>query len=167
MKFPRILLALVLVFGISCKKEDNQAAIDSIIGHWHILDFQPDANSPENESQLAKLAIAELIARPCDPLEYTFKSNGAVIYKDAMKYLDISMGDNGVEVECASKSDLINGTFDFDGSNLTVDYIDGQSYSFAAALEGENFTVRVSDLSVNGVLLQGKLIFMRETDVHN
>jgi len=135
MRFPTIVLAFILVFSFSCKKsDDNQEAIDSIVGHWHVLDFQPSAGSPENESQLAKLAIAELIARPCDPIEYTFKSNGNLIFKDEMKYLEISLGDNGVEVECASQGDLKNGTFDFDGTTLSVNYEGGESYSYPAGL---------------------------------
>ena len=162
MKFPNLLLVALILLVISCNKNDNTEALEAVAGHWHIWDYEPNANSPAEESFLAKEAILQLVETGCDPIEFTFNANGGVRYVDGMRYLNPTLGDNGVEIRCASKYDDKSGIFDFDYSKLTLTF-DSETIVLEAALEGKYFTTNVDNMLINGVNVSGKLYFIRET----
>lgn len=162
MKFPKILLIACLLFLVSCDKNGNEEAIEALSGHWHIWNYEPSADSPLDESILAKESILKLVKESCDPIEFSFYSDGTVIYANGMRYLDVSMIDDEVAVECASQYDEKRGAFDFDYSKLTLKF-DSETITFEAALEDEYFTTEVDDMLINGVEVSGKLYFIRET----
>lgn len=162
MKFPKILVALILLCAISCEKDENKEARLALAGHWHVWDFEPSSDSPEEASLLAKEAILELVKRGCDPIEFTFKVDSSVSYRDGMRYLDAKNSDDGVEVNCASQYDDKDGTFDFENESLTLNF-KGETLSLNASIEGRYLTTEVDNMLINGVTVSGTLVFIVET----
>jgi len=161
MKFPYYLLA-ALMLAISCDKKENTEALEAVSGHWHVWNFEPSAGSSTEDSLLAKEAILKLVAVGCDPIEFTFKVDGSVYYKDGMRYLSASMGDDGVEVSCASQYDTKAGSFDYDFTELTLNY-DSETIVLDTEVDDMYLRITVDDMLINGVEVSGKLIFIRET----
>lgn len=163
MKFPKILIALTLVLVASCEKNNNEEAIQLLAGHWHVWDFEPSFNSPAAESLLAKEAILQLEKLGCDLMEFTFKTDQKVSYKEGVRYLTVSTEKDGVQVNCAPKYDFKEGTFDFDNKTLTLNFQDETVFR-DANLEGEYLTTQVDDMLINNIIVSGKVIFKRETN---
>jgi len=163
MRITKILLALVIVLTASCDKNENAEAIALLAGHWHVWDFEPAANSPIDDSILAKEVILKLVDIGCDPIEFTFKTDAKVSYRTGMRYLNASSDETGVNVTCAPTYDNKSGTFDFDYEMLTLNYNSG-TVELNAQIEGEYLTTLVDDLVINGVTLSGKLYFIREAN---
>jgi len=162
MKFPKILIALSLLLVFSCIKDENQEAIEALAGHWHVWDFEPSASSPAEDSMLAKEAILRLVKVGCDPIEFTFKENKNVFYRTGMQYLNASMGDEGVQVNCAPTYNDRSGSFDFDYENLTLN-LDSETIEFKASVDEQYLTTEVTDMLINGVNVSGTLYFIKET----
>jgi hypothetical protein len=162
MKFPKILVAAILMIAISCEKDENEEARMALEGHWHIWDFEPSANSPEEASLLAKDAILKLVSKGCDPIEFTFKSDQTVSYSDGMRYLQATSTEEGVDVSCAPQYDDKNGTFDFDNEQLTLNF-KSETITYDAAIEGKYLTTQVDNMIINDIAVSGKLYFIIET----
>ncbi len=162
MKFPKILLLLGLVLFVSCEKDENEEAIQALVGHWHIWDYEPSADSPEEASLLAKEAILELVRVGCDPIEFTFKADRKVSYRTGMRFLNPSMVEGKVSVNCAPTYDDQEGTFDYDFETLTLN-LESETIKLNAAIEGRYLTTIVDDMIINGVTVSGKLYFIVET----
>ncbi len=165
MKFPKVFIAIILLIAVSCEKDENEEARLLLEGHWHIWDYEPSADSPEEESMLAKESILQLVEIGCDPMEFSFKVDQSVTYRDGMRYLQAESTDDGVQVNCASQYDDMKGTFDFDEELLTLN-LDSGTMLFDAAIEGKYLTTQVDNMLMNGVEVSGKLYFIRETGDH-
>ena len=143
MKFPLKLSVVVFLFLISCNKNNNnEEAIEALSGHWHVWDFEPNSDSPVEESALAKASILKLVKESCDPVEFTFYTGGEVFYIDGMRFLDAAMVNEEVNVDCAPEYDEKIGTFDFDNSNLTLKF-DSETIKLEAKLDGDFFITQV------------------------
>ena len=92
---------------------------------------------------IAKEAILKLVAEGCDPVEFTFRADKTVIYKDGMKYLEVANGETGETVDCAPTYDVIEGTFDFNATELSLNY--EQKAIFRGATVGWRFLNRLGN----------------------
>lgn len=165
MKFPKILVAIVLLIAISCEKDENEEARLALAGHWHIWDFEPNADSPEEESYLAKEAILQLVEIGCDPMEFSFKVDDTLSYRDGMNYLSPRSTDDGVSVNCASQYDDKVGTYDYDFETLVMNF-ENETITMKAKLEDKYLITEVENMLVNGVEVSGKLYYIIETGDH-
>ncbi len=168
MKFPKF-LALIVIFSLmSCEKEElNEEAIQLLKGHWHIWEYEPSADSPVNESILAKESILQLVEIGCDPIEFDFRDDRNVKFTDGMKYLDAAFEENGdVHVLCAPQYDNKFGKYKFDYNKLVLEYEDGEVVEFDTTIDedGKKFVTNVDEIYMNGVKVSGKLTFIREVD---
>lgn len=156
-------MVLTLFLLVSCNKNDsdNEEAMEEISGHWHVWDFEP--NTQSDDATLAKESILQLVEVGCDPIEFTFKKEGYVAYRNGMSYLTASSDETGVSVDCAPSYDSKEGTYDFDYKTLTLNF-NSETIELNAALEDEFLTTLVDDIVINGVTVSGKLYFMREID---
>ena len=163
MKFFRVLIALIVLLVLSCQKDDisNEAAIQQLAGHWHVWDFEPSSDSPAVVSLLAKAAILKLVKEGCDPMEFTFKTDKKVSYKDGMRYLIAASNENGIQVNCADQYDYTDGTYDYNNNILTLNY-GADTTAHEASLSDELLTIQVDDMLINGIVVSGKVIFKKE-----
>ena len=160
MKILKISSLLIVLLLASCKKEDNQEAIEAMAGHWHVLSFVPDNES--EMSLLAKDVISVLEQRGCDPIEFSFKTDGKVTYTDIMALLNAEAGKSAEEVDCLWQGGLRTGTFDYDYKTLTLNLSD-ETITFSATLDDEFITVITNSLVIDGNTVSGRLVFKRET----
>ncbi len=151
-----------MVLFISCDKDKDDDNIQFLVGHWHVFDFQPDPNSPVEDSLLAKKAIKKLNEVGCDSIEYTFGSDGEFYAKHGLQFVSVTPSETDVEFGCPSQFDIGTGTFDFDNNLLTLNYDQG-NLRIEGSMEGDYLTTKVINIIINDKEVSGKLFFMRET----
>ena len=161
MKIIKIVAVITLVLFTSCAKDKNDDNIQFLVGHWHVFDFQADPDSPIDDSLLAKEAIMKLNVVGCDPIEYTFGSDGEFFAKDGLRYVSVAAGEAGVEFGCPSQFDFGTGSFDFNNERLTLNYDEG-NLELEGSMDGENLMINVNNMVINGKQVSGKLLFMRQ-----
>jgi hypothetical protein len=160
MKILQIVPLVAFLLLASCKKDDNSEAIESIAGHWHVLSFEPD-NSSEI-ALIAKDVITQLEQLGCDPIEFSFKTDGKASSTNRLSLLNATTNEGMTEVDCVWEGGFRSGTFDFDYATLTLNF-DDETLIYKAALEGEFLTILMDDMVLNGETVSGKLFFKRET----
>ncbi len=169
MKLTKMLVLAGLLIMTSCDKEViDDEAIASLKGHWHIWEFEPSAESPVNESILAKESILKLVEIGCDPIEFDFREDRNIRYTDGMRFLEPTFEENrDVHVHCASDYDNKYGQYKFDYDKLVLEFEDGEIMEMEAELVNDSKLVTtVNNMLINGVKVSGKLTFIRELDNH-
>ncbi len=159
MKILKLVAVLAIMIVVSCKKDNNEEITNALVGHWHILNFEPDSSS--EMSLLAKGSITELIEAECFPLEYSFSSDGKVSHINKMSFLDPVQGENGVEVECFFEDVFKNGTFRINNDVLTLEY-DNETNVYNTTLTNDTLTILQGNFILKGQRISGKMIFSRE-----
>jgi hypothetical protein len=163
MSSPKILIFLAVLFFISCEKDENEEARLAISDHWHVWTFEPSADVSAEDARLAKESILQLVEIGCDPLELTFKTDGVVKFAEELSKLEPTITeDDDVEVSCASSTDEYLGTFDFDYSELILNF-DSGSKKYSARLEDKYLIIEANDLTFMGKTISGTLYYIRET----
>ena len=85
-----------------------------------------------------------------------------MISDNAVNYLEINAGPNGIEIPCPTESDTDAGTYTLDGSTLT--YIDSNddTFTISITISDDTMTFDASSLNIPNFEVEGELVFKRK-----
>ena len=159
MKRNLFLLFISTTLLFSCSTDDNkQDDENAIVGSWRATEFKA-ANPNSSNVNFGAEILANLTAKECYILTFTFNQDLSVIAKNAADYLEINATATGISVPCPTQTDTETSTYTYNGTTLTTVDAEGAVVSVKVTIDGNIMSVDATDLDIPNFDGEGDLIF--------
>lgn len=163
MKRNLFLLFFSATIVFSCSTDENtneeiQSGKDAIVGSWRASEFKA-ANPNSSNVNLGAEILANLTAKDCYILTFTFNEDLTLAAESAVNYLEINATATGLEVPCPTQKDSESSTYTYDGAVLTTTDQTGKVVTVKVTIEGDIMTADATDLDIPNFDTEGSLIF--------